>query len=204
MPGLHWTAEELNFLKQEIRAGKFVEDIAIEGRSLISVSNQAKRLGLTGDGVVRKPWSDEEKRLLWDLVSNDWTASDIVKGAGDISEFQSLAKYNRNAIQKQIQRMELADKKRSRIAKAVIQFTQAEKIEFRAFLKENYSLMTPEQMAKLWNKTHSTKVTRGRAIRHLELLKCKLPWKLIMSMPYSQNKRKRRAKNKARRKKAAV
>ena len=198
MPGFRWNAEDIEFLKKEISAGKFIEDISINGRTTNSIRNQATRLRLIGDGVKRKPWTKMEKALLKSYVQSGWTASEISKATTSISDLRPLARFNRNAIQKQMQRMGLGDKKMSRKLKRVVHFTHEEKIEFRTFLRERYLTMTPEQMAKMWNKSHTTKVGRGRVVSHLVIMQCKLPWKTIIKMPYSRKKRKRRAKSKAR------
>lgn len=199
MPGPAWTKKENRLLRKQVREGKLIEEINIEGRSLHAIRRKAARLRLIGNGIKRKPWTEEEKALLKRLVKSGKTSFEIARNYHEVDELLPLAKYSGNAIQKQMQRMGLGDKKRARRAKAAVRFNQEEKIAFLLYLRIHYSFMTPEELAEIWNKQCTTKVTKRRVIYYLVIMKCKLPQKVIISMPYSLEKRRRRAKAKARR-----
>jgi hypothetical protein len=206
MPGLHWTDDEVLSLEAQLKAGSFLEDVKIPGKTDAAIRSKATRLGLTGDGIPREIWTEEDKNALKDYVAAGWSATDIVEAVSlGVPVFPSRKKRNRNSIQKQIQRMGIANKRLSRIQKSVRQFTQEEKQEFRAFLRENYLSMTPEEMAKEWILKHPDWKQTGAVSRmtkriraHLTLLGLKLPREVIIRMPYSRKKfRNRRKKKKA-------
>lgn len=197
MPGLRWTFAEKEELRKQLAAGHFLEDIYIEGKTKNAIRAQATRLGLIGDGVARVEWSEEDKEDLFEYVKDGWSASDIVEAMEiGVPVFRSGIMRNRNAIQKQMQRLGLGNKKRSRVLKTVRHFTGNEKREFRSFLKANYESMTPEQMAREWIKKHPSwrkepnvlsRLTK-RVRRHLVEMDCKLSRAEIVKMPYSRKK----------------
>ncbi len=170
------------------------DEVFIRGRSKNGTRNKAVRLELIGDGVSREPWSTEEKAELKGCLQAGWRPIDFER-AKELG-LAILRKRNRNAIAKQIQRMELGNKRRSRAAKKAHRFTEAEQQQFRDFLRLYASYKTPEQIMKLWNKSHSLKVKVGRVRTYLVAMKIKPPWAVIVKMPYSKSKQKRGRKSK--------
>jgi hypothetical protein len=193
MPGKHWTQSEIESLTEQIQRGVLIEDVSIENKTGDAIRNQATRLGLIGDGIKRTPWTDDEKQILRTYVKDGWTAKSITE-AYELGVLNILPGRSRVSIQKQMQRMGLGNKKRSRVLQSARRFSQEEKTKFRRFLMRNYYNRTPEELAKIWNKENpDCKIKRSRVVRHLEVLKIKLPWSEIIKMPYSKAKREKSA-----------
>ena len=57
MPGRRWQPWEIEQLKQYISQALSASEIAIASRSHAAIQNNAARLGLVGDGIGRRQWS---------------------------------------------------------------------------------------------------------------------------------------------------
>ena len=143
MPGMPWRVSEVRVLTDAIRRAMAPAEIALPGRSPIAVRRMAARLRLIGDGVPRKRWTDAQRARLADLVAAGHTATRIA-AAG-------LLPHNRNAVQKQMQRMGLGSADRSAPQKAATRLQGPALDRFHAFLRARAGATTPAQLARRWN-----------------------------------------------------
>lgn len=194
MSGYHWTAKEHELLQQQLREGRLPDELLIPGRTKHSARRKASRLKLIGDGLSRKPWSDIEKEELEGYLEAGWTTKDFVR-ARELG-IPVLMNRTRNAIQKQIQRMNLGNARRSRIGKRAYRFSDFERELLDTFLLEHHKNRSPEQLMKRWNKLHSPRVNISRVRRSLARLKLKSSWKeaiAIRGSKWKRGKKKRQA-----------
>ncbi len=181
MPGAPWRISERNTLIQSVREAKAPSEIALPGRTPAAIHRMAARLHLVGDGIPRRRWTDEQRGQLRSLVQQGRTA-------GEISA-TGLLPYNRNAIQKQMQRLGLADPELSRTQRMAMRLAGPALEAFQLFLRERAERMTPEQIALEWNQTHLPGVSHRRVVYHLDMLGVKPTRAQVLQMPYSRAKR---------------
>lgn len=182
-----WQTSEIRRLTAAIRGAQSPREIILPGRSPAAVRHMASKLGLVGDGIRRRPWNEGQKSQLRALILAGYTASRIVaEGA--------LPGFNRNAVQKQMQRMNLGDAQRRAAQKRAARLWGAALDRFHAFLRANARGCTPGQLALLWNEEHSPKVSHARVLYHLEQLGLKLPRNVVIRMAFSREKQRTRAR----------
>ncbi len=187
MAGQIWTPWEIETLKKLLGQGHALRDITIGSRNSHAIRNKAARLNLIGDGVPRCKWSSQCETTLRNLMEQGWSVRRIAAAEG------VLPGYSRNAIQKKASRLKLTNPKLATRIKQAQRFSKTQRSLFRAFLWVRAQNCTPEQMALLWNETHEPQVTQKRVVYHLERLKLKRPWKVVIQMPYSKAKQRRRS-----------
>jgi hypothetical protein len=183
MPGKHWTQSESAHLRELVGEAKSTSEMTIGTRTAHAIRNRAVRLNLIGDGVSRKPWTEEQKLLLQKMTGSGMKARRIAE--------TGALPFSANAIQKQMQRMGLANLQASERQKKVKKFKGATLEKFHQFLHANRYSATPEQMAILWNEENEEKTTVLRVRYHLVELKINLPRKYVWHMAYSRLKRQR-------------
>lgn len=186
MPGTCWSIRQVELLKFLLAQGLAPSEMEIDSRTPPAIHNKAIRLGLIGDGISRRPWPLADERKLRRLIQRGWTPSRITAA-------RKLPKYTTNAISIKVSRLRLVDPERSRRIRASIRLTPIQQDELQTFLTVHAATRTPEEISLLWNETHYPSVTRGRVIYYLQQLKLKLPWRVVMSMPYSKAKQLRRS-----------
>jgi hypothetical protein len=178
-----WRTSEQAILIDEIRRARAPSEILIPGRTTTAILRKASRLGLVGDGVPRRPWSQADRDTLRALRAQGWTVSQMCAGP--------LSAYSRTAVQKQIQRLGLADPTHSDRLRKAHRLTGDVLEAFRAFLTQNARCCTPEQIALAWNEDHEPKVSHWRVLYHLEQLGLRVPRRQVLYMAYSKIKRER-------------
>jgi len=184
MPGKPWRVSEVRVLTDGIRRALAPGEVTIPGRSAIAVRRMAARLGLIGDGVPRQRWSAQQREKLAELVNGGWTATRIAEA--------SLLPHNRNAVQKQMQRMGLGSAGRSSPQKAATRLHGLGLDRFHAFIQANARICTPAQIADLWNQQHGgANVSHRKVVYHLGQLGLRLPRRVVVRMAYSVEKRAR-------------
>jgi len=185
MPGPAWEAWETQRLGEMLSTGLSASEMQIGNRTAAAIQNKASRHGLVGDGIARRPWTQDDEQVLRRLVRHGWTAAAIIRD-GSV-----LEGYTRNAIQKKIGRLSLANRERSRRAKQAVRLPLSQLERFHTFLWAHAARCTPEQIALLWNQEHTPAVGRRRVVYHLEKLGIKRPWADVMKMPFSKAKQRR-------------
>ena len=162
MPGKPWRVSEVRTLTDAIRSALAPNEIPIAGRSPIAVRRMAARLGLIGDGVPRKRWTDGQRAKLAELVGAGWTATRIAAAA--------LLPHNRTAVQTLRQRTGLGRPDRSAPQKAATRLHGAALDRFHAFVRQYAASRTPGQVARLWNQQQAQagdRVSQRKVAYHL-------------------------------------
>jgi hypothetical protein len=181
MHRIPWRVSELHVLTEGIRGALSPREICVPGRSESALRSMARKLKLVGDGVPRTPWTEHEKQLLTKLVTSGMKATAITRDG-------LLPGFNRNAIQKQMQRMGLGHPRRSRPQKNALRFKGRTLERFHAFLNANARCCTPMQIVQIWNEEHEPKVSHARVLYHLETLGLRLARRVVIKMAYSREK----------------
>jgi len=186
MPGKPWRVSEVRVLTDGIRRALAPGEVPIPGRSAIAVRRMAARLGLIGDGVPRQRWTAEQREKLAELVAAGWTATRIAAA--------SLLPHNRNAVQKQMQRMGLGSAGRSSPQKAAVRLHGTGLDQFHAFVRLHARTCTPAQIADLWNNAHGQRgatVSHRKVVYHLGQLGLRVPRRTMARMDDPSDKRTR-------------
>lgn len=182
MPGNIWEDWEIARLRDLLAQGFSASEMVIGDRTPAAIQNKASRLKFVGDGIPRRPWSRTDQQQLRRLVREGMTAASMA------AELEILSGYSRNAIQKKIGRMRLADSRRSRRARSAIRLTASQLERFQTFLLAHVARCTPEQIALMWTRDHVPPVSRRRVVYHLQKLGIKRSWAEVMRMPFSKAK----------------
>ena len=188
MPGKPWRVSEVRVLTDGIRRALAPGEVTIPGRSTIAVRRMAARLGLIGDGVPRQRWTEAQRAQLAELVAAGYTATRIAAA--------SLLPHNRNAVQKQMQRMGLGSAGRSSPQKSAMRLHGPGLDQFHAFIQSHARGCTPAQIADLWNQAqgqNGAHVSHRKVVYHLGQLGLRLPRRVVVRMAYSVEKRTRSA-----------
>jgi hypothetical protein len=172
---------ELQMLIEGVRSARSPREISVPGRSESALRSMARKLKLVGDGVPRARWSAHEKLLLMKLIGSGMKATAIAREG-------VLPGFNRNAIQKQMQRMGLGHPRRSGPQKNALRFSGKTLERFHTFLNANARCCTPMQIVQIWNEEHEPKVSHARVLYHLEVLGLTLARRVVIKMAYSREK----------------
>lgn len=182
MPGNTWEDWEIARLRALLAQGFSASEMVIGDRTPAAIQNKASRLQFVGDGIPRRPWSRGDEQQLRRLVREGMTAASMA------TELRVLAGYSRNAIQKKIGRMQLADSRRSLRARHAVRLTISQLERFQVFLLAHAARCTPEQIALMWSRDQVPPVSRRRVVYHLQKLGIKRSWAEVMRMPFSKAK----------------
>jgi len=188
MPGLRWTSEEKEVLRQKIVEEHLAPaQVDLEGRTVNAIRSQVVRMGLVEARASRAKWTSRQERLLEKLKEEGLTPSQIYR-------YDLLGDPRRTlwSITKKWGRMKLSDRKRSRQMKRKKRWKPGEREEFDRFLRDNSKKMTPEQIGKDW------KIARSTVARRQVELGLKVSRDAVMQMDYSLEKQ-RRARKRIRR-----
>ena len=153
-----WTQKEVVFLKIQLNANPDYRRIKIDGRTAAAIKNKLAHLGLTGDGVSRAKWPDEDVQLLKKLVAKG-TKRKII---------QKRLNRTKASVQKKIQNLGLAgtgDYKR-KIPEWLFAY-------YDGFLYKHHMTMTPSDISELWNKNWEFKTNPKMVRHHLKRLNIK-------------------------------
>ena len=173
-----WTSYEEKLLKEQLSKTGSIDGVFISGRTRISVSGKARRMGLTGDGIPRKQWPDDHCQELIRLCGKGLSAKDIHE--------QKLLPYSKNSIQKKMGRLSLSKKVKSFYRLSDRQLERLEK-----FLHNMWSEYTPQEISDIWNSKSSVygfKINRRKVVYHLSRLGIKKPQSEILKMSLSRKK----------------
>lgn len=182
MPGKPWRVSEVRVLTDGIRRAMAPGELTIEGRSAIAVRRMAARLRLIGDGVPRRRWTVQQRERLAELVSSGWTATRISEAA--------LLPHNRNAVQKQMQRMGLGSAGRSSPQKVATRLHGLGLERFHAFIQAKARTCTPVQIAEFWNQQHGgARVSQRKVVYHLGQLGLRMTRGAVESVVEKQVRR---------------
>ncbi|HEX8910884.1 MAG TPA: hypothetical protein VF796_00895 [Humisphaera sp.] len=179
-----WRTGEVRTLTEAVRQARSPADVRLPGRSPAAVRTMARRLGLTGDGIPRRPWTAAERETLRELIAAGRTVKQILADG-------RLGGYSANAVRKQIQRMGLADPIRSAGQKAAVRLRGEVRARFHRFLQAHGRDCTPGQIAMLWNDERAPRVSHATVVYHLTLLGLRIPRRVVVRMPFSRLKQQR-------------
>ncbi len=191
MPGTLWASWEIVRLKSSLAQGLAASEMLIGTRTAKAIQAKVKQLKLAGDGVSRRPWPASDEARLHELIGEGLRPAEIFRGG-------YLPGYSRTALCNKASRLGLVDPERARRVRCATRLTEEQVLDLHLFLNQHYLRCTPEQIALMWNNSHSLKVSRRQVIYHLEKIGLKLPKYLVMRMEFSRAKRKHRSLNQLR------
>jgi hypothetical protein len=148
-----WSPEELEILRQKKK------DSVIPGRCRQSILSKLNHLGFKTN-EPRRPWSQEENKLLEQLLDQGGTAISIAK----------ILPHSKNSIQKKICRFGRAKKTRQN------KLSAETRLRLRRFLEQNWEGKTPKDLAELWNQSQNHKIDGKNVARHLARMELKIPY----------------------------
>src|SRR4051794_20454040 len=174
MPAPWRTSEQAILIDEVRRRARAASEVSLPGRSAVAVRRKASRLGLVGDGVPRRPWSEADRATLRRLRAEGWTVARMCAGP--------LAAFTPTAVFKQIRRLGLADPRCALAQKRARRLSGGVLKAFHAFLVAHARTCTPEQIALVWNEEHEPAVNHARVVYHLERLGLRPPRRLVLRM----------------------
>ena len=188
MPGVHWNDCQFGALKAALAEGIPVDKVVIEGKTPHAIRLKAVREGLVPRTVPKVIWETEEKRLLKRLVAQGMKAREIAAQ-------NLLPRFNRNAIQKQIGRLRLANQKQSEAIKKAVPLTRKERAQLLAFIRKHAKTCSSPEIAELWNADHSPKITARKVRGLISRNKIKRDARKIFRSEYCARRRKKAQKS---------
>ncbi|MCA9173384.1 MAG: hypothetical protein KDB14_02730 [Planctomycetales bacterium] len=178
MPGARWTKSETKSLRKQLKEGRAIEDVEIDGRSEHAIRRQAGRLNLISQRDGRYRWPQRQLDKLRELAGQGLTV-------GEIYEFELLGEPARSlwAIRKTWGRLGLSDPRRAERMRQRKVWAPGERRKFDAYLRKHSGAMTPEQIGTHWGLARST-VARRQTELGIKRTRAQ-----VLKMEYSRNKR---------------
>ena len=174
-----WTQKEVVFLKTQLNANPDYRRIKIEGRTFAAIKNKLAHLGLTGDGVSRAKWTDEETEQLKDMIRRGLKRRTIEKRLN----------RTKSSVQQKIKRLDLA--KTGNYARKI---PEGMVHTYESFLIKFHMTMTPSDISTSWNNNCKFKTTPNMVRYHLRRLNIKCSPRHTWNLKNEKNKRKEAAR----------
>ena len=184
MPGVHWNDLQIDMLKEAVANGIPLDELEVEEKTSHAIRRKAVRLKLVPKSGRKHIWETEEKRRLKELVAQGLSAREIAKR-------KLLPRFSRHAIQKQMGRLRVVNRKRSEYGKAAQRLSRETRERLITFIRSYAKACSAPEIAELWNAAHTPKVTARKVRSLISQKKIKRNARKIFRTEYCSRRRKK-------------
>lgn len=174
-----WTQKEIFELKTQLNANAEYRNIKVGNKTLSAIKNKISGLGLTGDGIPRPKWTDEETEQLKDMIRRGLKRRTIEKRLN----------RTKSSVQLKINRLGL-----SKTGNYARKIPEGIVDTYEGFLIKFHMTMTPSDISDSWNNNCKFKTTPGMVRYHLRRLNIKCSPRHTWNLKNEKNKREEAAR----------